>query len=219
MYEGSSAFGFAGSCTLISYRRKAFVVATRHQVLLPDQDPSSPTFDALRFVSDDGEHMTNILVDECHFEEANPGEEYHELLFFSVQQTWLQSSRDRPYFIPVEGFYDGPRRASLVYGHPLSRTRFAYEPYHTHIAKAVTDVTLDVDFRSHAEHMRLYRYGSSDYEVNGFSGGAVYSLVEDSGFSMVLDGIVVRGGNGHLYIVDSDYLVRAFESFVAQGRR
>ena len=45
--------------------------------------------------------------------------------------------------------------------------------------------------------------------MDGYSGGAVFSLIGDLGnFELVLDGIIVRGGSEHIHIVDADYLVQ-----------
>lgn len=86
---------------------------------------------------------------------------------------------------------------------------------HAFVRIAYIDGHLDAQFASHAEHFRRYTYARSDYEVNGFSGGAAFSLVGslDRGWKVVLDGVIVRGGNGYIYVVDSDYLLRALSEF------
>lgn len=159
--------------------------------------------------------MQNILVDQCLYETGNPTEEYHDLVFFRVERTWLKHSADRPFFFPVEAFSSESRTVSFFYGYPLSRSEFQYEPLHAFLRIAYIDGRLDEGYQSCANYMRRYVYTKSDYEVNGFSGGAVFSLIGnmDDGWKVGLDGIIVRGGSGYLYVVDADYLMRAFATF------
>jgi hypothetical protein len=202
-----------GSCTLLAYRGRPFIVATRHQLGIPaGVKPDTEYFDMLRFSRTSGDHLGNIPVDACAFETTNCEEVYHDLLFFKVHASWNELSAERPYFFPINTFTDGDRRISYFYGHPSSRNVISYDPsLHAHVATALIDGYLDRDFTSQAEYYRRYRYERSDYEVDGFSGGAAFSLIESPiGWQIVLDGIIVRAGNGYLHIVDSTFLCRAF---------
>lgn len=211
IYEGESTFGVAGSCTLISFDDKKYVVTTRHQLkVFPGARPSESQLDTLRFSTSDGKGtMKNIPVNLVIHETSNPTEEYHDLLFFRVEPTWLANSADRAYFFPLEGFSAKPRLITYFYGHPLERNEFHYEPLHAFIRIAEISGRLDFTHRTYAEHVRGYTYDKPDYDVNGFSGGAAFSLFRDSGggFHMALDGIIVRGGNGRLHVVTVDYLL------------
>jgi hypothetical protein len=48
--------------------------------------------------------------------------------------------------------------------------------------------------------------------MDGFSGGSTFSMIGEVGsFEVVFDGIIVRAGNGSLYVVDADFLMRIVE--------
>jgi hypothetical protein len=175
-------------------------------------NPDSDYFDTLRFSSSSGDRLRNIPVDACAFETTRSEEAFHDLLFFKVHTGWSELSAERPYFFPVDVFADADRRISYFYGHPSSRSIISYDPsLHAHVVTALIDGHLDQDFTSNAEYYRRYRYEQTDYEVDGFSGGPAFSLIKSpSEWQIVLDGIIVRAGNGYLHIVDSTFLCRAF---------
>lgn len=216
VHEGDSAFSVGGSCTLVSFRGSAFVVTTRHQLKVPigNSVPLS-NLETLRFATIESGVLANILVDRCFFETSNPTEEFHDLLFFKVQSTWLSNSPDRADFFPLDGSSGGRRRVSTVFGYPFSKSEFEYQPGGIHIRQACIDGTLDESFGSSAQHLRRYTYPKAEYEVNGFSGGAVFSLTGDmdAGWAVDLDGIIVRGGGGYLYVVDADYVREALMKY------
>lgn len=212
LHEGESFLGMTGSCTLVSYRGSAYVVATRHQLDIPPGGaPSDGWLQTLRFATSEGGFLKNILVNLVIHETSNPDQEYHDLLFFRVEPSWLEHSADRAYFLALEEFYRGPRRISFFYGHPLGRNEIQYEPLHAYVRVAHIDGSLDDAYQSQADYLRRYSLTRSDYDVNGFSGGAAFSLVDDGsgGWRIFLDGVIVRGGSGYLYVVTSDYLVKA----------
>lgn len=61
VYEGDSSFSVGGSCTLVSYRRNAFVVTTRHQLQLSGgRAPPVGHFDTLRFATSEDGGLKNI---------------------------------------------------------------------------------------------------------------------------------------------------------------
>ena len=212
LHDGTSYFGKAGSCTLVSYRGRGYVVTTRHQLQVAAcVVPLESQLATLRFATTEGGFLKNIPVNLIIHENSNPNEEYHDLLFFGVDEHWLQYSADHPYFLPLEGFSNETRRISFFYGHPLARNEFQYEPLHAFVRIAHIDGNLDRTYRPNAEYLHRYTCTRGDYDVNGFSGGAAFSLLGDAdcGWSVVFDGVIVRGGNGYLYVVGADYIARA----------
>ena len=66
---------------------------------------------------------------------------------------------------------------------------------------------IDKTFLTNIEYFR--RYLHTRPFVDGYSGGAVFSLIgELERLEIVLDGIIVRGGGQYIYIIDVDYLVK-----------
>ncbi len=83
-----------------------------------------------------------------------------------------------------------------------------------HLKTVVSDCKIDNDFSSSVEYFRHYDGGPSKYSVDGFSGGPVLSLVGELGdLEVVLDGVVVRAGNAHIYIVDTDYITSVLKTY------
>ena len=212
-FEGESIIGLGGgTCTLVSFDGRPFVVMTRHQLRLqPGVEVSESHFETIRFSTAVDGHLQNILVDRCFQELSNPNDAFHELLFFGVQKKWFETSADRPYFIPVEDFSGDPRRISFAYGHPISKNEVEYNPVHVYSRTAYIDVVLDEAYQRTERYLRRYVYPKKDYEVNGFSGGAVFSLFGslEAGFRVALDGIVTTASGGLLHVVDADYLAEA----------
>jgi hypothetical protein len=128
-------------------------------------------------------------------------------------------TQEAPYFFPVQKFTYENRHASFFIGCPTSAGFIDYEPTRLHIVTRFSDCSFDPSFQTTNKHFQRFAYDTvgkdgTSREVDGLSGGAVYSLVGETGhWEIVLDGIIVRAGNGHLHIIDSDYLIRfAFQS-------
>jgi len=216
IFEGESTLSIMGSCTLVSHRQQGFVITTRHQLNLRRGElPPDGHFDTLRFTTTEDGYLKNVPVDRCFYEESNADQEYHDLLFFGVERNWLRRSADRPYFLPLQPFSADARVMSFFYGHPVSKSEITHEPLHAFVRTAYIDGQLDRDFQSNAEHLRRYTYLRTDYEMDGFSGGAAFSLIGslDSGLRVALDGIIVMAGSGYAYVVDANYLVSALSAF------
>lgn len=219
-FEEESFLGMTGSCTLISYRGVAYVVTTRHQLAVaPGTTPTDDRLHSLRFATGENGLMKNIPVNLVIHETSNPDQEYHDLLFFRVEPSWLEHSADRAFFMHLEEFYQGPRLISFFYGHPLMKNEVQYEPLHAFIRVAHVDGKLDETFKSHSDYLRRYEVTKTEYDVNGFSGGAAFSLIDDvgGGWRVLFDGVIVRGGTGSFYVVTTDYLLRALDEISDVG--
>jgi hypothetical protein len=206
-----------GSSTLIRYRGRNFVVATRHQFeISPGTELPEDKLHMIRISSGEG-RLTNIPLQRCYFEETNPDEDYHDLLIFEAAENWKTRHQDEPFFYPLAPFSDRKREKSFMVGYPaMDGVMEEYlDDFHPdsagtiHIKRVVSDCDLDEKFETHAGYFRRYVHVRERHVFDGYSGGAVFSLVGDLGdMEIVLDGIVVRGGRHHVHIVDADYLVK-----------
>lgn len=211
--------GRGGSATLIRFRGVDYVVATRHQLGIKWGAPlPDDILDTIRISTGEG-ILSNIPLKRVVFETANPDEEFHDLLLFETADEWEHQGRDRPYFFDLAPFSTRPRVKSFLVGYPaLDVVMDEYladfvpeQPGTIHIKRAICDCDLDLTFATHVQHYRRYKFSRERDVVDGYSGGAVFSLVGELGnHEVVLDGIVVRAGADCLHIVDADYLIAAF---------
>lgn len=190
---------------------------TRHQLnIQPNEPPDKVILDTIRVASGNG-NLTNIPTQNCIFETSNSDQEYHDLLFFEVADGWVNRHLELPYFAKLEGFVDCPREVSRLYGCPFLPV--VMEEYletfevgtvgTIHLKTVLAGCEYNASYRSSAEYYRHYLGGPIKYNVDGISGGPLYSLIERSGgFEFVLDGIIVCAGKGNVYIVDADYMVK-----------
>ncbi|WMT86577.1 hypothetical protein NO932_17010 [Pelagibacterium sp. 26DY04] len=210
--------GRGGSATLFKHQNKRYCALTRHQITTADGDPiSQSNLETVRVHATRNDGLTNIPLQSCLYEIANPEEEFHDILIFEVFSKWNASS-DAPYFAELREFASVERPASFAVGYPAIPS--VMKEYHDsflsgsigaiHLKRAIFDCRIKGDFKTNARNLKLYQYQPLNRIVDGMSGGAVFSLIGDLGsFEIVLDGIIVRGGSGHLYVVDSSYLVTA----------
>lgn len=78
-----------------------------------------------------------------------------------------------------------------------------------HIKQAISECDLDKSYLTNVEFYRRYLNGRERPGVDGYSGGALFSLTgELENLEIVLDGIVVRAGAQQIHIVDADYHVQ-----------
>lgn len=219
--DRSLPLGRGGSATLIRHRGIEYVTATRHQLGISAGKPL-PTclLDTIRVASTGEDALSNVPLKSVRFETSNPDEEFHDLLFFKVGDEWENQNRDRPTFFNLASFTNSHRHKSFVLGYPhFDAVMEEYladcdpsQPRTIHMKQVLCDCRLDEDFKSHARYYRSYKLSHAPEVVDGFSGGAVFSLIGELGsHEIVLDGIVVRAGKDRLQIVDADYIIAALD--------
>lgn len=208
-FEFEGILGRSGSCTLFRVGNRDFVATTRHELLIGrGRAPTDKELESVRFVTTQNGMVANIVVEQCIFERSSVDEEYHDVLVFVVAAQAEQPRNDRHAFFPCHGFAPGIRRASMFIGYPTLDGVMDYEDNHVRLKKVTADCRYDESFRGNAQFHRRYSYEEEDRHVDGFSGGAVFSLMGDKAdYELVLDGLIVRAGNGNLHIVDSDFLM------------
>jgi hypothetical protein len=205
-----------GSATLLRFNDADYVVMTRHQLNIGrGETPDKEALETVRIAAG-FERLSNILLQHCIFETGNRDEEYHDLLVFRTADNWKTKGADSPYFFPLTGFSRQPRQLGRLVGYPSLdgvidgyHENFGLDPVgEINIKRSIMDCELDSAFRSSASHLRRYKHLHSTAVMDGYSGGAVFSVVGDLGdYEVVFDGIVVRAGPRDIYIIDADYLV------------
>lgn len=215
----------SGSATLVRYAGINYVIMTRHQLLIQKgMEPPEDIVTTIR-VSSGLDQLKNIPIQKCLYETSNPEEEYHDILIFEVASTWKNQEIDAPYFFPLGPFKKTKRITSLVVGYPSIGD--VMEDYHDnfyskgeskenaekgkiHLKRMIGDCVMDERFKSNAEYFRRYIQNKSRPHMDGFSGGAIFSLIgEISNMEIVLDGIILRANEQYVHIVDVDYLMKA----------
>ena len=215
--DRSLPLGRAGSATLVRYAGVNYVITTRHQLDIP-RGASVPIdiLDTIRIGSGKG-RLSNIPLKRCIFELSNVEEEYHDILLFEAADTWKTQHSDQPFFYPLAPFSKVDRVKSFLVGYPtIEGVMDEYledfvpeQPGSIHIKRAISDCDLDTSYKTNVEFYRRYLHVRERPIVDGYSGGAVFSLTgELENLEVVLDGIVVRAGPQHIHVVDADYLLK-----------
>lgn len=215
--DRSLPLGRAGSATLVRYGGVNYIVATRHQFgIARGASVPSDILDTIRITSGSG-WLSNIPLKACIFELSNIDEEYHDILLFKVADSWKTQQSDQPFFYPLAPFSNVNRVKSFLVGYPtidgvMDEYLDDFVPEQTgsiHIKRAISDCDLDIGYLTNVEFYRRYLNVRARPIVDGYSGGAVFSLIgELENLEIVLDGIVVRAGARHIHVVDADYLVK-----------
>lgn len=204
-----------GSATLLSFNGKKFVVMTRHQLeMKPGETPDKEVLETVRIAAGH-ERLSNILLQNCVFEVSNHDEEFHDLLIFETADDWKTKMADSPYFFPLASFARQRRQQSRLVGYPSLEgvidqyhESFGVDPVgEINIKRSIMDCDFDPSFTSSASHFRRYRHDHPKAIMDGYSGGAIFSVVGELGnLEIVFDGIVVRAGQKDIYVIDADYL-------------
>ena len=210
--------GRTGSAMLIRFRNSNYIVTTRHELSIQRSEmPSKEILDTIR-ISSGSDILQNIPIHRCIYEISNSDQEYHDILIFEPVKSWETQNADRPYFFPIAPFSKASRRISMLAGYPTIEgvmeeyleSFIAGENGPIHIKRAISDCDIDTHFTSSSDHFRSYIHRKPRPHMDGYSGGAVFSLIgEVETLEIVLDGIVVRGGRDRVNIVDVDYLIKA----------
>ncbi|PDS34412.1 hypothetical protein CO665_30730 [Rhizobium anhuiense] len=214
-----------GSATLVRFANANYVVMTRHQLgVRAGETPDKETLETVR-IATGADRLTNILLQNCVFETGNHEEEYHDLLIFEAADDWKTKGVDSAYFYPVGGFCRQPRQISRLVGYPSLDG--VIDEYHENfcpeaageinIKRSIMDCAFDPMFKTNASHYRRYRHHHANAVMDGYSGGAVFSIIGELGdLEVVLDGIVVRAGPNDIYVIDTDYLVTVLSEHKAK---
>lgn len=219
-------FGLNGSVTLVQYKRRRFAICTRHQVNSKRDAPlSSDDLESLVITSVraknpvTGVHkMGHVPFARCHFDNEAKDEEFADLLFLEVLNSYEGIEFDEQYFFkfgPPEGLLKG----MVAIGNPLANNSVSYDDRgHSmvNIFSKSFNCSEDINFTSTALYFKKYTYDEKIPDINGFSGGGVFSFRETQlNTETYLEAIILRGGQGSLYGISSEYLEKMLEELTA----
>jgi hypothetical protein len=161
-YDGyTDHLAHKGSCTLLKYHDKYYIVCTRHQFgIQPGDIPCKKTLETIRFASIlDKDKLSNIPIKSCVFVSNNPDEEFNDIIVFIVEETWVDLIREEPYFFQIDSYHNGgERHLSYFFGCPSLPEVMEYDPPTVNIKTYLSDCNLDKNFKSNNKYYRLYRY-------------------------------------------------------------
>jgi hypothetical protein len=216
-----------GSSTLVKFRSKDYVVFTRHQLDIPrGKAPDDDVLNTVRVSSAYEDHLRNIPLQNCFFDIGNPDEEFHDLFICHAAAHWRSKTIDAPHFFQIEPFAQTERHISWIVGYPtidgvIDEYHETFEPGvpgTINMKRVLMDCRLDHTFKSSASYYRRYTHTREGATMDGFSGGAVFSLIGNlDDLQIVLDGIVVRAGQKDIYVVDSNFLTTALMKAAADS--
>lgn len=203
--------GVVGSSTMIRRNAKNYVVCTRHQLTLSVgtenklNDSSSPLFISH---TDSGE-LRSIPVESCVFATDPERQELHDILVFKVAEEHLDSL----WFYPLVELPTGNRLGSFFIGCPSELLEISYEPLNVLFRTVVYVCAHDAEAVLQEKHFNRYSYDPKKaINLDGFSGGAMFSGYETSdGPQVFLSGIITRGGNGFVHVIDANYVANAID--------
>jgi hypothetical protein len=207
--------GVVGSCTMVRRNAKNFIVCTRHQLEVEVgaegkiNDSCSPLFISH---TTSGE-LRSIPVESCVVATDPEIQELHDILIFKVIDEHLDNLEERSWFYPIEELPVGNLLGSFFVGYPSELIEISYEPLNVLFKTLVYDCAHGVETVSTEKHFNRYSYDpKKTVNLDGFSGGAVFSAYETSaGPQVFLSGIITRGGNGFVYVIDANYVANAID--------
>ncbi len=222
--SGILPIGRTGSATLVRCEGHDCVFMTRHQLdLKPHEPPDEAILNTIR-VSSGQDRLRNIPLRNCVFHTSDTDEQFADILAFRAAETWQTQTADLPYFFPLARFHKGPRVLSFMVGYPTASN--SLDEYHETfyetlevggvgkipMTRAIRDCVIDPAYTSHARNVRRYTLNRPAGDLDGYSGGAVFSLIGTLGtHEIVLDGIIAMAKDDQVYIVDADALTDMLE--------
>ena len=207
--------GIIGSSTLLRNSKGLFAACTRHQLALNSIRPFSEEHVAhVRVTSHATGHLTNITTNGVQFVSNNSDEEFSDILLFRADNDAPNLSMERPYFAHLVPTPPMPRRKSWAIGFPTGKNRMDHQEKAFNSVCEIIGCEFDSNFKTAARFLRRYKFVKHQATLDGFSGGAIFSLFGDIGKMIVLfDGLIVRGGGEYVYAVTATPIIRLANAF------
>ena len=221
--EWGGFLGRTGSSTLVRLYGTNYVCITKHEL------KDGRALDEVRIASGFGGKLENITFDSAVFAEGDwsEEEEFCDILLLHAHKQSLNENPDYVHFIPVRAFNRKKIFASLIVACPFYENNFEvdFESGETkgfHQTTVVRDCVWDENYKSNAKYVESFYFSQKkEFPEDGMSGGAVFSIVEESdGLEVFLHGIIVRASSGKLKVVSVDFLLNLKEDVIhKQARR
>ena len=205
-----------GSATLVSYRHRRFALFTRHQfrIIAGNNDLKEAIESLVIYIADDKE-TSNLPIEDLLFTEQESDDDLNDLVVAVIHdRVWVK--RHYSFFFPI-GIADNlPAATDLI------AAGFTYRPGYNPISHAlgVSDITaiagkLNGYLRRQRDMVGHMHYEGDRGSLDGISGGGVYALTATrESFVLTFAGIVIRGGNGHIYFLNNARIVRILEDYL-----
>jgi hypothetical protein len=204
--------GLRGSSTLLTINSKYFIACTGHQfgLAVGDEAINSAGLSPLFVSHREDKSLEVFALQSCHIATDGGHDEYHDIRIFEADDKTVIALNEATDFFQLERFENERRTQSLMIGCPQQYCSMTYDPISVSFATQGVVCEFDQEFNSNSRFLRRFKYvpgGAAN--VDGFSGGAIFSLFE-GGAEMAkvrFDGIVTRAGNGFVYVVDANFLL------------
>jgi hypothetical protein len=220
--EFNGHVGLVGSYIRVANNGERFAVCTAHQVGRKiDNGSSLEAYESLRFnnfLSD--KELVNLPIDSLLHSIGPTEEDSSDVLAFHVCESIPQCKRNAAgrYFELVNNTAQF-RLASWAIGFPFSSNKIDYEPLTAAFTTKMIECSFDKKFSSNATHLMRFKLPREfEQDLNGMSGGAVFSLVRTQAigqYEFVLDGVIVRGGNGSVYVIETSFIKRLAKRYLS----
>lgn len=202
--------GILGSCTMLAFDKRLFIACTRHQigVRFGQEDQIKMSASPLFVSHTSSGILENIPVTKCLFSTASHEEEHADVLLFETTTAMAKQTSELRHFYPLSTFWKGERLHSLAIGCPSAKRILEYEPLRVEFVTEAFACSFDQSFKSASQFVRRFEFAQlPSRNLDGFSGGAVFSAVKTStGIQHIFDGIITRAGEGSIYVVDSGFV-------------
>lgn len=207
--------GLTGTGTLLQTRTKQFVACTRHQLQLPKDNRFDETYlSHVRVTSYENELLKNIPVNEVRFVTDNREEEFADLILLKVAQDWPGLSKEIPYFAQIMPTPKLARRKSWIVGFPSSQNKIDIESKKFNSVCRISGCRFDPEFKTHNRHFWRFKLEKDEQDLDGYSGGAVFTLFGDlSDLEVHFDGLITRAKNGFVHVISPSIISSLANSF------
>jgi hypothetical protein len=207
--------GLIGTGTLLQTTKMQFVACTRHQLGLPNGGSFKEAHLAhVRVTSYEDEALKNIPIDGVRFVTDNTDEEFSDLILLKVAQDWPGLAKEIPYFAQLGSAPRSTRRKSWLIGFPSNQNQIDMENKKFNSVCRIVGCELDESFRTHSRSFRRFKFKKPEEDLDGYSGGAIFSMFgEIEEMEVRFDGLVTRGGSEFVHVISPSIIARLANSF------
>lgn len=202
-------YSLLGSATAIRLADRCFLVWCRHQT--KDYAPNDVTI-----AIEGGKTLVSgsrfLFVNE---DQTSMDEDFKDLCAMEFVTEDYKSPNLEAAFLPLveDDVWQGDVHAQFyLFGFPTELRLVDYELPHLHVRQVVTSA--EYFGQSRAQHLHVLKVtGRKSFGQDGLSGGPVYHIARGKdGYYVGLAGIMMRGGNGHVYYVDARFVLSLLKS-------
>ena len=213
--EGEPILGLIGSSTLLRAKDQLFAACTRHQLQLQTTAKFDESHVAhIRVTSYEKNTLTNIPLDGVQFVADNLDEAFSDLLLFRVAADWDALNQERVYFTLLRKPLSKKRTKSWIVGFPSNQNHLDMDAKNYSSVCRVVGCQYDPSYRTNNRHFRRFKLDRLEKNLDGYSGGAVFTLFGETGaHEIIFDGLIIRGGENYVYAIAPEIISRLANEF------